>query len=138
MVISKKITLQTTGNSDIVDITPQVARLVGEGSIQNGIITIFVCGSTAGVTTIEYEPGLVNDLQEIWEKLVPQSLDYKHNVRWEDYNGHSHLRATLMGASLVVPFSSKSMLLGTWQQIVVVDFDTRPRSRELVLQIMGE
>lgn len=138
MVISKRLTLQTTGNSDVIDITPQVAKAVTENGIQSGIVTVFVCGSTAGVTTIEYEPGLVSDLQTIWEKLIPQSLDYKHNVRWEDYNGHSHLRASLMGPSLVVPFAKKSLQLGTWQQIVVVDFDTRPRSRELVLQIMGE
>lgn len=138
MVVSKKITLHSTGNSDIIDITSHVTRAVADSNIQSGVITIFVCGSTAGVTTIEFEPGLVNDLQEMFEKLVPQSLDYKHNVRWEDYNGHSHLRASLMGASLTVPFSQSKLMLGTWQQIVVVDFDTRPRSRELVLQIMGE
>ena len=138
MVVSKKITLHSTGNSDIIDITSHVTSAVADSNIQSGVITIFVCGSTAGVTTIEFEPGLVNDLQEMFEKLVPQSLDYKHNVRWEDYNGHSHLRASLMGASLTVPFSQRKLMLGTWQQIVVVDFDTRPRSRELVLQIMGE
>ncbi|MBI4287862.1 MAG: YjbQ family protein [Chloroflexi bacterium] len=138
MVISKKITLQTTGNSDVIDITAQVAKAVGENGIQSGIVTVFVCGSTAGVTTIEHEPGLVSDLQSIFEKLIPQSLDYKHNVRWEDYNGHSHLRASLMGASLVVPFAKKALLLGTWQQIVVMDFDTRPRAREVVIQVMGE
>lgn len=138
MVLSKKITLQSTGNGDVIDITPQVSRAVGDSGVQNGVVTIFICGSTAGVTTIEFEPGLVSDLQEMWEKLVPQSLDYKHNCRWEDYNGHSHLRATLMGASLAIPFSRKALLLGTWQQIVVVDFDTLPRSREVVLQIMGE
>lgn len=138
MVLSKKIAIQTTGNSDVIDITSQVARVVRDGGVENGIVTVFVCGSTAGVTTIEYEPGLVDDLQAVWEKLIPQSLEYRHNMRWQDYNGHSHLRASLMGASLVVPFSKKVLMLGTWQQIVVVDFDIRPRSRELVLQIMGE
>ncbi|MFH1383042.1 MAG: secondary thiamine-phosphate synthase enzyme YjbQ [Chloroflexota bacterium] len=137
-VVTKEISLHTRGNCDIVDITPQVAREVGGASVDNGIVTVFVSGSTAGLTTIEAEPGLLTDFKAMWERLIPQNLPYEHDRAWHDGNGHSHVRASLLGPSLVVPFNSKKLDLGTWQQIVLVDFDNRPRSRRLVLQILGE
>jgi len=138
MVITSRISLQSRGNGDMIDITPQVAQQVAGAGVERGTVTVFVTGSTAGVTTIEYEPGLISDFQNMWERNVPADMEYKHNLRWGDGNGHSHVRASLLGASLTVPFSGKGLLLGTWQQIVLVDFDNRARSRELVLQIMGE
>jgi len=107
-------------------------------NINSGTVTIFVTGSTAGVTTIEFEPGLLADFKNMWEREVPTGITYHHDLRWGDGNGYSHVRASLLGASLVVPFNNKSLILGTWQQIIVVDFDNRARSRQVVLQIMGE
>lgn len=138
MVVTRKISLSTKGECDIVDITPQVAEQLSQSGIDNGTVTIFVAGSTAGVTTIEFEPGLVSDLQELWQRIAPQGITYNHDRRWGDGNGYAHVRASLLGASLVVPFSNKRLSLGTWQQIVLVDFDNRPRSREVVLQITGD
>ncbi|MFC1957846.1 secondary thiamine-phosphate synthase enzyme YjbQ [Chloroflexota bacterium] len=138
MVVTKMISLQTKGQCDIVDITNQVAEQVAETTIKNGTVTLFVTGSTAGVTTIELEPGLVADFQGMWQRNVSQNIPYDHDRRWGDGNGYSHIRASLLGASLVVPFDGKRLTLGTWQQIVLVDFDNRPRSRQIVLQIMGE
>ena len=103
-----------------------------------GVVTIFVAGSTAGLTTIEFEPGVLADLQDMWERIVPKGMTYAHNRRWGDGNGYSHVRASLLGASLTVPFGNKKLMVGTWQQIVLVDFDNRPRSRQVILQIMGE
>jgi secondary thiamine-phosphate synthase enzyme len=138
MVKTERIGISTKGECDIIDITNQVQSKIGASGIDNGTVTVFVTGSTAGVTTIEYEPGLVSDFQSLWSRLAPKNLNYAHNERWEDGNGYSHIRASLLGASLVVPFSDKKLALGTWQQIVLVDFDNRPRSRKLILQIMGE
>ena len=138
MVVTKQIGLQTRGNCDIIDITPQVAQQIAEAGINNGTVTVFIAGSTAGVTTIEFESGVLSDLQDAWERLVPRNIPYQHDRRWGDGNGYAHVRASLLGASLAVPFSNKSPLLGTWQQIVVVDFDNRARSRQVILQIMGE
>ncbi|MFH1169401.1 MAG: secondary thiamine-phosphate synthase enzyme YjbQ [Chloroflexota bacterium] len=138
MIVTAKIGLQTRGNGDIVDITPQVEQQLAATGIDSGVATIFVAGSTAGVTTIEYEPGLVADFQGLWERLVPGNTPYNHDRRWGDGNGFAHVRASLLGGSLTVPFSHKSLLLGTWQQIVLVDFDNRARSRQIVLQFMGE
>ena len=138
MVVTRKIGLQTGGECDIVDITPQLERQIAETDINNGTVTIFIAGSTAGVTTIEYEPGLIADFQNMWERNAPRNIPYQHDSRWGDGNGHSHVRASLLGASLVVPFNDKRLLLGTWQQVVVVDFDNRARSRQIILQIMGE
>jgi secondary thiamine-phosphate synthase enzyme len=137
-VISKKLEFHTKGNCDIIDITQQVSRETANSGLGAGTVTIFVSGSTAGLTTVEYESGLISDLQALFERLAPQGIDYRHNLRWGDGNGHAHVRASLLGASLTVPFSNKSLMLGTWQQIVFVDFDNRPRSRQVVLQIMGE
>ena len=138
MVVTKKISLQSKGQCDIIDITPQVEERVAETNIKNGIATLFVAGSTAGVTTIEFESGVLSDFKGMWERSVPQNIPYDHDRRWGDGNGYSHVRASLLGASLVVPVNDKRLALGTWQQIVLVDFDNRPRSREIILQIMGE
>ena len=138
MVITKKISLQTKGHCDIINITPQVEQQVAETGINNGTATLFVAGSTAGVTTIEFESGLVSDFQSMWERNVPKNIPYNHDRRWGDGNGYSHVCASLLGASLVIPFNDKRLTLGTWQQVVLVDFDNRPRSRQIILQIMGD
>ena len=138
MVVTKKISLSTRGECDIIDITPQVAEQVSQSGIDSGVVTIFVAGSTAGVTTIEFEPGLISDLEGMWQRIAPKGIPYDHDRRWGDGNGYAHVRASLLGASLVVPVSNQRLILGTWQQIVLVDFDNRPRSREVNLQIMGD
>jgi len=138
MVVTKRISLQTKGECDIIDITPQVEQQVAETDIDNGTVTLFAAGSTAGISTIEFEPGLVSDFQSMWERTVPENIPYEHDRRWGDGNGYSHVRASLLGASLVVPFNDKKLALGTWQQIVLIDFDNRPRSRQIIVQIMGE
>ncbi len=138
MVVTKKISLQSKGNCDIIDITPQVEQQIAGADVNSGTVTLFVAGSTAGITTIEFEPGLLSDFPDMWERIVPSNIPYNHDRRWGDGNGHAHVRASLLGASLVVPFNDKRLTLGTWQQIVLVDFDNRPRSRQLILQIMGE
>jgi secondary thiamine-phosphate synthase enzyme len=138
MVITESVKLSTRGNGEIVDITGQVARKVAESELDDGTVTIFSPSATSSLTTIEYESGLVHDLQNLFDRLVPQDIDYRHNLRWGDGNGHSHVRAALFGASLTVPFVNKQLTLGTWQQIVFLDFDVRPHNRELVLQMIGE
>ena len=138
MVVTKKISLQSKGNCDIIDITPQVEQQVAGTDINNGTATLFVAGSTAGISTIEFESGLLADFKGMWERNIPQNIPYDHDRRWGDGNGYSHVRASLLGASLVIPFNNKRLTLGTWQQIVVVDFDNRARSREIILQIMGD
>ena len=138
MVVTDRISLQSKGHCDIIDITPQVEQQVAETDINSGTATLFVAGSTAGVTTIEFESGLLSDFQKMWERTIPKNIPYDHDRRWGDGNGYSHVRASLLGASLVIPFNDKRPTLGTWQQIVVVDFDNRPRSRQVILQIMGE
>jgi secondary thiamine-phosphate synthase enzyme len=138
MVITESVKLSTRGNGEIVDITGQVARKVAESELDDGTVTIFSPSATSSLTTIEYESGLVHDLQNLFDRLVPQDIDYRHNLRWGDGNGHSHVRAALFGASLTVPFVNKRLTLGTWQQIVFLDFDVRPHNRELVLQMIGE
>jgi secondary thiamine-phosphate synthase enzyme len=138
MIVTRKISLQTEGRCDIIDITSQVSQELARTNVNNGIVTVFVTGSTAGVSTIEYEPGLVSDFKAMWERTIPQEIQYNHDRAWGDGNGHSHIRASLLGASLNVPFSDKRLILGTWQQIVLVDFDNRPRTRQIIVQIMGE
>jgi len=137
-VASRTIRLNTKGNCDIVDITSEVAREVSDSGISNGTATIFITGSTAGVTTIEFEPGLVADFKDMWDRMIPQNIPYQHDRAWGDGNGHSHVRASLLSASLTVPFMNKRLTLGTWQQIVLLDFDNRSRSREIVVQVIGE
>ena len=143
MVVTKSINFDTDPTANeyhvcIIDITPQIERQLAEAGISNGVVTIFVSGSTAGVTTIEFEPGLVSDLKSMWQRIIPKGIPYDHDRRWGDGNGYSHARASLLGASLVVPFNDKRLLLGTWQQVVLVDFDNRPRSRQVILQILGD
>ena len=138
MITTRTIQLKTQGHCDILDITPEVASAVSDSGVSDGTVTVFINGSTAGVTTIEYEPGLISDLKEVWQKLVPEGVPYHHDARWGDGNGYAHVRAALLGASLVVPFADKKLALGTWQQIVVLDFDNRPRSRQVIIQTMGE
>ena len=138
MVKTEYIELSTNGYTDIRDITGELEALVQKGGIKNGIVTVFVPGSTGGLTTIEYEPGLVRDIPEILEKIAPIDGAYHHHNTWHDDNGSSHVRAALIGPSLTIPFSGKKLTLGTWQQVVFLDFDTRARSRRLVVQIMGE
>lgn len=138
MIITKNISLQTKGECDIIDITPQVGRQVAETDITDGTVTLFVAGSTAGLSTIEFESGLLADFENMWERNVPRNIPYNHDNRWSDGNGYSHVRASLLGASLVIPFTDKRLTLGTWQQIILVDFDNRPRSRQIIVQIMGE
>ena len=130
--------LKTSGDSDLIDITGKVANVLRDSAISSGIVTIFVPGSTAGVTTIEYEEGAVRDFQGAIERIVPKGIHYYHDARWGDGNGYSHIRASLLGPSLTVPFSSSKLLLGTWQQIVLIDFDNRPRTRRVVIQVLGE
>ncbi len=137
-VVTKDIAFQSKGNCDIIDITSQVARNVEESEVDNGIVTLFVSGSTAGVTTIEYEPRLLSDFKSMWDRVMPRNIPYEHDKTWGDGNGHSHVRASTLGASLTIPFVNKRLTLGTWQQIVFVDFDNRPRSRKIAIQILGE
>ena len=138
MVVTKRISLQSKGHCDIIDVTPQVEQQIAETDIKDGTVTLFVAGSTAGISTIEFEPGLLSDFPAMWDRIVPTDIPYKHDRAWGEGNGYSHVRASLLGASLVIPFNNKRLTLGTWQQIVVVDFDNRPRSRQIMLQIMGD
>lgn len=137
-VLSKEISFQTSGNVDIIDITDKVTELLIESQPKDGIVTVFVPGSTGAITTVEYESGLIEDMKNALERLMPQGIEYKHNLRWGDGNGHSHMRSAMLGTSLTVPFSNKKLLTGTWQQIVFIDLDVRPRSRRIIVQIMGE
>lgn len=138
MVVTESIHFSTRGNGEVVDITEDVARKVAGSEIDDGIVSIFSPSATSALTTIEYESGAVSDLQTLFDRLVPQDIEYRHNLRWGDGNGHSHVRAALLGASLTVPFTSKSLTLGTWQQIVFLDFDVRPHDRKVILQIIGQ
>jgi len=137
-VKTTSISLDTRGNADMLDITAQVAEAVTQSGLKDGTATIFCPSSTSAVTTIEYESGCLSDLRRLFDEMLPANRDYAHNARWGDGNGHSHARAALLGASLTVPFTTGRLRLGTWQQIIYVDFDTRPRRRELVVQAMGE
>ena len=132
-----RMTIESSGHGHVLDITGNVSAAVSGSGIRSGTATVFVTGSTAGVTTIEFEPGLVHDLTAAFERLYPRELEYRHHERWGDDNGHSHVRASMIGPSLVVPFEEGELTLGTWQQIVLVDFDTRPRRREYVVQLLG-
>ena len=132
-----RCSVTTRGNGEVLDVTGEVAEAVRGSGIANGIATVFVTGSTAAFTTLEFEPGLVHDLNAAFERLYPREMEYRHHERWGDDNGHSHVRASMLGPSLVVPVSGGELALGTWQQIVLVDFDTRPRAREFLVQVMG-
>lgn len=137
-VVTKIVELSTTGNGDMVDITRAVAGAVGETAVKSGIVTLFSPSATSALTTIEYEPGCVEDFERLFDEIVDPAHHYAHNARWGDGNGHSHVRAALLGPSLTIPFVDGSLTLGTWQQIIFVDFDNRSRRRRLVAQIIGE
>jgi secondary thiamine-phosphate synthase enzyme len=130
--------LNTHANLDIHDLTRELTRLVEQSGLRNGTLTVFCPSSTSGLTTVEYEPGALADLKRMFEELIPSNRDYAHNATWDDGNGHSHMRASLLGPSLTIPFVEKSLTLGAWQQVIYVDFDIRPRHRELVVQMIGE
>lgn len=132
------LTSKTTQGTDIIDLTPQVINEVYASEIFNGGVTLFVPGSTAALTTIEYESGVLQDLKDAIERMAPQELAYEHDRRWGDGNGYSHVRAALVGPSLQIPLVEGALLLGTWQQVVLIDFDNRPRTRKIVMQVQGE
>ncbi len=138
MVHTREIKFNTSGDGDIVDLTNQIIELVSKSEINSGTVTAFVPGSTAAITTIEYEPGLLKDIPNLMEKLVPSNITYEHDATWHDGNGFSHLRAALIGPDITVPFVSGKLTLGTWQQVVFLEFDNRPRERSVVIQIIGD
>jgi len=138
VVVTARREITTRGQGDAHDITDTVAAAVVDAKLAAGLATIFVVGSTAAITTIEFEPGAVADLNRLFEDIAPRQSEYRHHLRWGDDNGSSHVRAALLGPSLTVPFANAALLLGTWQQIMLLEFDTRPRKREIVIQIVGE
>lgn len=137
-IVTQKINVKTKGQDDIIDITEQISKALDDSKLKNGIATVFVSGSTAAITTIEYEPGLLSDFPKMLERIAPQNIEYSHEKMWHDGNGHSHVRASLIGPSLTIPFSNGKLMLGTWQQIVFLELDTKSRERSLILQITGE
>lgn len=138
MVATHRREIATRGQGDGHDITDMVAAAIEQSALNSGVVTVFVVGSTAAVTTIEYEPGAVADLNRLLDQIAPRLAEYRHHLRWGDDNGSSHVRAALMGPSLTVPFVDRKLSLGTWQQIMLLELDTRPRRRELVIQVVGE
>jgi secondary thiamine-phosphate synthase enzyme len=138
MIFSETILLSTKGFSDIIDITDRVDTVIGRSRIETGLVTVFCSGSTGAVTTIEYESGVLRDLQKAIEKIAPSNIPYEHDKRWGDGNGFSHVRAALMKPSLSIPMVKGRLALGTWQQIVFIDFDNRRRERNILVQVMGE
>jgi secondary thiamine-phosphate synthase enzyme len=138
MIATDTIVLNTKGFTDVIDITGRVTKIVGQSGVQNGLATIFCSGSTGGITTIEFESGVINDLKKAIEKIVPSNISYEHDKRWGDGNGFSHVRAALMKPFLTIPVVKSKLALGTWQQIVFMDFDNRERDRKIVVQIIGE
>jgi secondary thiamine-phosphate synthase enzyme len=137
-IVTDYVKIETKGHTDIIDITSRVSDVLAKSKFKEGQLTVFVSGSTAAITTIEYEPGLLKDLPEALEKVAPTGVRYHHDDTWGDGNGSAHVRAALIGSSFTVPFHQGRMLLGTWQQIVVMDFDNRSRNRKIVVQLMGE
>jgi len=135
---TRSISLGTQGNADIQDITNQLSQIIGDSGLVNGTVTLFTPSATSALTTIEYESGCVSDLQRLFDEIVDPDRHYAHNARWGDGNGHSHVRAALLGPSLSIPFVDQRLTLGTWQQVIFIDFDNRQRRRELVVQIIGE
>ena len=137
-VKTASISLRTRGNTDIHDVTNQVANAVSNSGLTAGLATVFCPSSTSGLTTIEYESGALSDLRRLFDEIIPSDREYAHNERWHDGNGHSHMRAALLGPSITISFVEGQLTLGTWQQVIYVDFDNRPRQRELVVQLIGE
>lgn len=137
-VITKQVNLKTKGSGDLINITEQIQEALRESGLKQGTVTVFVVGSTAAITTFEYESGLISDIKGLYEKLIPSTKSYVHDQTWGDANGFSHLRSALQGPSLVIPFNSARLILGTWQQVVLAEFDTRSRQRKIILQFIGE
>ena len=137
-VFQEEIQVKSRGEGDIIDISDRVRWVIERSGIETGTAQVFVVGSTAAVTTMEYEPGLVEDLPQALERIAPKNAEYKHHLRWGDYNGHSHVRASIIGPSLMVPIMGGEPVLGTWQQIILVELDVRPRNRRIVVTVMGE
>jgi secondary thiamine-phosphate synthase enzyme len=138
VIINRALEIKTQGNTDIINITPDIERSLAEAGISEGTVTIFSMHTTCAVTIIEYEPGLIADFKSVWERLVPKDIQYEHNKRWNDGNGYAHVRASMLGFSVTIPFTDRKMMLGTWQQVVLVDFDNRPRDRHIIFQFSGE
>ncbi|MDH4222529.1 MAG: secondary thiamine-phosphate synthase enzyme YjbQ [candidate division Zixibacteria bacterium] len=136
-ILTRTFKIKTKGNTDILNITSEVQKIINGSGLKEGQVLVFVPGSTAGITTVEYEPGLLKDLPLAYDRIVPQDIEYAHHLTWGDHNGHAHVRAAFLGASKAFPFSDGELLLGTWQQIVLIDFDEYPRSREIVVQLIG-
>ena len=137
-VKTQTLSFKTEGHADMLDISREVAKQVRQSGLENGIVTIFTPSSTSALTTVEYERGCLQDLRRLFDEILPADRDYSHNARWHDGNGHSHARSALLKTSLTVPFVDGNLTLGTWQQIIFVDFDNKSRRRELILQVMGE
>jgi secondary thiamine-phosphate synthase enzyme len=137
-IITKEISVDTKGAGDLIDITSQIENLLSQAKLTEGNVTVFIVGSTAGITSFEYESGLIKDMRDIYEKLAPSNKDYAHDETWGDANGFSHIRAALQGPSMTIPFCDGKLTLGTWQQIVLAEFDNRSRTRKVVLQFIGE
>jgi len=138
MIYSEYVNRETKGYNDISDITDDVKRIVARSGVQNGLVTVSVSSSTSGITTLEFEPGLISDLRKALDIIAPEKGVYAHDEKWHDGNGFSHIRSSIVGTSKTIPITSKSLLLGTWQQIILVDFDNRPRSRKVFVQVFGE
>jgi secondary thiamine-phosphate synthase enzyme len=138
MVVGRELTFSTRGFSDVINITAEVQAIIDESGLKNGTAAVFAVGSTASISTIEYEPALVKDLQETLERILPHTMRSRHSQTWGDDNGFSHLRSTLMGPGITPPFHNGQLVLGTWQQIILIDHDNRPRSRRVYVQVTGE
>ena len=137
-IITKTAQIETRGENDVIDITGHTSKALEESKLVDGIVTVFISGSTAAITTIEYEPGLIQDFPRMLSRVVPKDIEYQHDNTWHDGNGHSHVKASLIGPSMTIPFKDGNLMLGTWQQIVLLETDTRPRERKIILQIIGE
>ncbi len=137
MVETTRHRVETTGQGDVRDVTALVSRVLEASSLQSGLVTVAVVGSTAGITTIEFEPGAVADLNRVWEQLAPRNGHYEHHLQWGDDNGSSHVRAAMLGPSISIPFDDGRLCVGTWQQVVLIEFDTRGRDREIIVQLIG-
>ena len=135
---TERITLDTTAGVQVIDITNEVRKLLAKSDLQEGLCTVFVPGSTATVTTIEYEPGLVADMTEALDRIAPRNSRYEHDQRWHDGNGHSHIRASFLKPSVTIPFSHNTLMVGTWQQLVFIELDVRPRNRTIIVQFIGD
>ncbi len=136
-VLTEELHVQTRGFNDVIDLTPSLQKILKNSNFTEGQLLVFVPGSTAGITTIEFEPGLKKDLKELWEALIPMNRRYHHDDTWHDGNGYAHLRASIVKPDLLIPFRNAQLLLGTWQQVILLDFDNRPRNRRLIVQLTG-